>query len=128
MTTARVTVRHPPRSTQAAYCSLILAAAAAAFAWASCAQAQQAAGAVAEAAKGNEGNAADGKQLYVTIGCAYCHGTEGQGGGGRTGGLRLAQMPIPFAAFLNPGPRPSHDRAARGGGRDLGYAGGQSPT
>jgi mono/diheme cytochrome c family protein len=101
MTTARVTVRHPPRSTQAAYGSLILAAAAAAFAWASCAQAQQAAGAVAEAAKGNEGNAANGKQLYMTIGCAYCHGTEGQGGGGRTGGLRLAQMPIPFAAFLN---------------------------
>ena len=29
MTTARVTVRHPPRSTQTAYCSLILAAAAA---------------------------------------------------------------------------------------------------
>jgi mono/diheme cytochrome c family protein len=82
MTTARVTVRHPPRSTQAAYCSLILAAAAAAFAWASCARAQQAAGAVAEAAKGSEGNAANGKQLYVTIGCAYCHGTEGQGGGG----------------------------------------------
>jgi mono/diheme cytochrome c family protein len=98
MTTARVTVRHPPRSTQTAYCSLILAAAAATFAWASCAQAQQAAGTVAEAAKGN---AANGKQLYMTIGCAYCHGTEGQGGGGRTGGLRLAQMPIPFAAFLN---------------------------
>ena len=42
-----------------------------------------------------------GKQLYLTIGCSYCHGTVGQGGGGRTGGLRLAQMPIPFAAFLN---------------------------
>ena len=37
----------------------------------------------------------------MTIGCSYCHGTVGQGGGGRTGGLRLTQMSIPFAAFLN---------------------------
>ena len=36
----------------------------------------------------------------MTVGCSYCHGTAGQGGGGRTGGLRLAQMPIPFEAFL----------------------------
>ncbi len=28
-------------------------------------------------------------------------GTVAQGGGGRTGGLRIAQMPIPFAAFLS---------------------------
>src|SRR5579872_2781840 len=47
------------------------------------------------------GNATKGKQLYLTDGCSYCHGTVGQGGGGRTGGLRLAQMPIPYAAFLN---------------------------
>jgi len=47
------------------------------------------------------GDAARGKQLYMTDGCSYCHGTVGQGGGGRTGGLRLAQMPIPFAVFLN---------------------------
>ncbi len=36
-----------------------------------------------------------------TIGCSYCHGTAGQGGGGRTGGLRLAQMGIAYPAFLN---------------------------
>jgi mono/diheme cytochrome c family protein len=47
------------------------------------------------------GDAASGKQLFMKDGCSYCHGTVGQGGGGRTGGLRLAQMPIPFAAFLN---------------------------
>jgi len=47
------------------------------------------------------GDAARGKQLYTTVGCSYCHGTAGQGGGGRTGGLRLAQMGIAFPAFLN---------------------------
>lgn len=50
---------------------------------------------------GAGGDAASGRQLFMRDGCSYCHGTVGQGGGGRTGGLRLAQMPIPFAAFLN---------------------------
>jgi mono/diheme cytochrome c family protein len=44
---------------------------------------------------------ARGRQLYVANGCGYCHGTVGQGGGGRTGGLRLAQMGIALPAFLN---------------------------
>jgi mono/diheme cytochrome c family protein len=56
-------------------------------------------GACAQDAPG--GDAAKGKQLFMADGCAYCHGTVGQGGGGRAGGLRLAQMPIPFVAFLN---------------------------
>lgn len=47
------------------------------------------------------GDAARGKQLYTTIGCSSCHGTVGQGGGGRTGGLRLANMGIAYPAFLN---------------------------
>lgn len=47
------------------------------------------------------GDSARGKQLYTTIGCSYCHGTVGQGGGGRTGGLRLANMGIAFPAFIN---------------------------
>ena len=47
------------------------------------------------------GDAARGKQLYTTIGCSYCHGTVGQGGGGRTGGVRLANMGIAYPAFLN---------------------------
>ena len=49
----------------------------------------------------SSGDAARGKQLYTTIGCSYCHGTVGQGGGGRTGGLRLANMGIAFPAFIN---------------------------
>jgi mono/diheme cytochrome c family protein len=52
-------------------------------------------------AQDSPGDAANGKQLYMKDGCFSCHGTVGQGGGGRAGGLRLAQMPIPFAAFLN---------------------------
>jgi len=52
----------------------------------------------ADAAKADP---AKGRQLYLTNGCSYCHGTVGQGGGGRTGGLRLAQMGIGFEAFLN---------------------------
>lgn len=47
------------------------------------------------------GDAGKGKALYMTDGCYSCHGTAGQGGGGRTGGLRVAQIALPFAAFLN---------------------------
>jgi len=72
-----------------------LAAALLAAAWGACAQGVPAGGV------GNAGDAAKGKALYMTDGCSSCHGTAGQGGGGRTGGLRLAQIPMPFAAFLN---------------------------
>lgn len=47
------------------------------------------------------GDAAKGRALYMTNGCSYCHGTAGQGGGGRTGGLRLANQKIGYPAFLN---------------------------
>ena len=58
-------------------------------------------GAGAQAADAPKGDAAKGKQHFLSDGCAYCHGTVGQGGGGRTGGLRLAKMGIGFPAFLN---------------------------
>ncbi len=63
----------------------------------------------ADAQDAPTGNATRGKQLYLRDGCSYCHGTVGQGGGGRTGGLRLAQMPIPFAAFLNQLRQPANE-------------------
>jgi mono/diheme cytochrome c family protein len=69
------------------------------FAWGACAQAQDA----------PAGDAARGKTLYLADGCAYCHGTVGQGGGGRTAGLRIAQQPIPFPAFLNQLRQPSSE-------------------
>ncbi len=53
------------------------------------------------AADTSRGDTAKGKQLFLTKGCSYCHGTVGQGGGGRTGGLRIANMGLGFAAFLN---------------------------
>jgi mono/diheme cytochrome c family protein len=60
-----------------------------------------AAGGSAFAQDASGGDPGKGKQTYITNGCAYCHGTVGQGGGGRTGGLRLARMGIAFPAFLN---------------------------
>jgi len=56
---------------------------------------------VALAADAPPGDAAKGGQLYTTNGCTYCHGTVGQGGGGRTGGLRIANQPMGLPAFLN---------------------------
>lgn len=53
------------------------------------------------AADAPAGDSAHGRQLFTTIGCSYCHGTSGQGGGGRTGGLRIARMGIGYPAFLN---------------------------
>ena len=63
----------------------------ASFAFCACAKAQDA----------PRGDPARGKQLWLTDGCSYCHGTVGQGGGGRAAGLRVAGQPIPFAALLN---------------------------
>ena len=71
----------------------------ASFAFGACAQAQDA----------PKGDAAKGKQLWLTDGCSYCHGTVGQGGGGRAAGLRIAQQPIPFGAFLNQLRQPAND-------------------
>jgi mono/diheme cytochrome c family protein len=56
---------------------------------------------LAWAADNPRGNAAKGRTLYVTNGCSYCHGTAGQGGGGRTGGLRIANQGIGYPAFLS---------------------------
>src|SRR5215471_4942931 len=53
------------------------------------------------AADNPRGDAAKGRALYMTNGCSYCHGTAGQGGGGRTGGLRIANQGIGFPAFLS---------------------------
>ena len=53
------------------------------------------------AADAPSGDAVHGKQLFTTIGCSYCHGTAGQGGGGRTGGQRIARLGIGYKAFLN---------------------------
>jgi mono/diheme cytochrome c family protein len=63
----------------------------------------------AQAQDAPKGDAAKGKQLWLTDGCSYCHGTVGQGGGGRAAGLRIAHQPLPFEAFLNQVRRPADE-------------------
>jgi mono/diheme cytochrome c family protein len=41
-------------------------------------------------------SAARGRQLYLSVGCVHCHGTQGQGS---TAGTRLAPEPLPAAAI-----------------------------
>jgi mono/diheme cytochrome c family protein len=65
--------------------------------------------ACAQAQDAPKGDAAKGKQLWLTDGCSYCHGTVGQGGGGRSAGLRVAHQPLPFEAFLNQVRRPADE-------------------
>ncbi|MDX2221854.1 MAG: cytochrome c [Rhodospirillaceae bacterium] len=43
-----------------------------------------------------EPSAARGRELYNTVGCAQCHGTEGQGS---NAGLKLAPDPLPAEAI-----------------------------
>jgi mono/diheme cytochrome c family protein len=40
------------------------------------------------------GDAANGKRLFMAVGCYECHGTTGAGGG--MAGPRLAPNPLPF--------------------------------
>lgn len=53
------------------------------------------------------GNAQDGKRLFVSAGCQFCHNGEGQGGGP---GPRLAPNPnmLAFAAFVHQCREPSN--------------------
>jgi mono/diheme cytochrome c family protein len=42
------------------------------------------------------GDAANGKRLFMTVGCYQCHGTTGAGGG--FAGPKLAPNPLPLVA------------------------------
>jgi mono/diheme cytochrome c family protein len=44
------------------------------------------------------GNIANGKALYVQVGCYQCHGQAGQGA--RATGPRISQTQFPFEGFL----------------------------
>jgi mono/diheme cytochrome c family protein len=48
------------------------------------------------AAAEQTGDAANGKRLFMTVGCYECHGTTGASGG--FAGPKLAPNPLPFAA------------------------------
>ena len=43
-------------------------------------------------------SATSGRALFMTVGCASCHGTVGQGGGA---GPRIAPDPLPFEALAS---------------------------
>jgi mono/diheme cytochrome c family protein len=68
-----------------------------------CAGAATLASSVASAADADAArtpSVARGRQLFSTVGCVHCHGSEGQGS---TAGLRLAPDPLPaeaIAAFI----------------------------
>jgi ubiquinol-cytochrome c reductase cytochrome c subunit len=49
------------------------------------------------AAQAPAGDAAKGKQLFVSYGCYQCHGRQAQGG---AAGVRLAPHPIPLKALI----------------------------
>lgn len=40
-----------------------------------------------------------GRALFMANGCFSCHGTQGQGGGERSGAPKLAPEPYPYEAF-----------------------------
>jgi ubiquinol-cytochrome c reductase cytochrome c subunit len=51
----------------------------------------------AESGTGEDGNAARGRELYFSVGCYACHGTEGQGS--ILTGPRIAPEPVPLPVF-----------------------------
>jgi mono/diheme cytochrome c family protein len=46
-----------------------------------------------------QGDAANGRQVYMSVGCSQCHGTVGQGS--RPTGPHIAPDPMPYEAFAN---------------------------
>jgi mono/diheme cytochrome c family protein len=52
--------------------------------------------AIAAAQSAPGGDAANGRKLFMTVGCYECHGTTGAGGG--FAGPKLAPNPLPFLA------------------------------
>ncbi len=55
------------------------------------------AGSVHGQGAGPAGDAANGKRLYMAVGCYQCHGTVGQGS--RPTGPHIAPDPAPYEAF-----------------------------
>ena len=46
-----------------------------------------------------QGDAAAGKQLYLSTGCFYCHGRSGQGGAFNREAPSLAKTIVPYLGF-----------------------------
>ena len=52
------------------------------------------------AAQDNNGNAENGKRLFMRNGCYECHGTVGQGAGNNPTAPKLAPKPLALAAII----------------------------
>jgi mono/diheme cytochrome c family protein len=59
-----------------------------------------------------QGNAAAGKQLYLSTGCFYCHGRSGQGGAYNRDAPSLAKTIVPYLGFKQQLRNPSGDMPA----------------
>jgi mono/diheme cytochrome c family protein len=71
---------------------------------------------VAAAQVGRQGDAANGKQIYLRDACFTCHGRSGQGGVFRGPAPILAQTALPFDGFREllrdpPGDMPAYSEA-----------------
>src|ERR1700746_3496337 len=56
-----------------------------------------------QSGKMSAGNAQKGKQIFETLGCNKCHGSEGEGvsGAGQSGGVpRIASTSLALPAFI----------------------------
>jgi mono/diheme cytochrome c family protein len=58
------------------------------------------------------GDAANGKRIYLTVGCFTCHGRSGQGGAFEGPAPILARTALPFDAFKALVRDPSNDMPA----------------
>jgi len=85
--------------------STLLLAAVAAFALAG-------AGLAARAQDAPKGDIANGKRVYLKLGCFTCHGRVGQGGGYNQPTPSLAKTQMPFEGFVGQLRAPSHDMPA----------------
>jgi mono/diheme cytochrome c family protein len=55
--------------------------------------------ATARAQDAPKGDAANGKKVFVAVGCYYCHGRSGQGGALNYPAPPLAKTEVPFEGF-----------------------------
>ena len=70
---------------------------------------------VAAAQDAPQGNATNGKRIYLADGCFTCHGRSGQGGAYNGPAPILAHTALPFDAFKNQLRNPSDDMPAYSG-------------
>jgi mono/diheme cytochrome c family protein len=70
------------------------------------------AGSIAAAQDAPQGNAADGKRVYLADGCFTCHGRSGQGGAYNGPAPILAHTALPFDGFKGQVRNPTDDMPA----------------